>query len=107
MEEHLVVSHISSGGMDDWYSLRRICDIPYVVRSRRGARDIRQSILEGSKHRRVRTVYPSHKGHRIYTWFRISGFRRLNSVNIATGTTKSRYAISLKEKGTVWDHKGQ
>jgi hypothetical protein len=45
----------------------------------RGAREIRESISEGSKLRRGRNIDLSHEHHQIHTWDRASGFHGLNS----------------------------
>jgi hypothetical protein len=62
-------------------------------------------VSKGSKLRRSRTVDPSHKGRWIYTWISISGFHRLKSRKLATGTTKSQSAKSQRLKGCV-GHRG-
>jgi hypothetical protein len=43
------------------------------------------SIPKGSKLRRSRTIDPSHKGHWIYKWIPISGFRRWKSRKLCNG----------------------
>jgi hypothetical protein len=107
VEEHFVISWISSRGMDGRYSLRRICDNPWVVRSCRSYRGDTVSIPEGSKLRRGRGLGQGHEDRWIYLYIVYRGFVRRRPVNTASGIAILRYAISRKAKRIVWGHKGQ
>jgi hypothetical protein len=73
VEEHLVIRR-NQGGTDGRNSLRRFANFrePLDLTEEQGRYG--EVFPKGSKLRRGRTVDPSHKDRRIYTWIPYRGF---------------------------------
>jgi hypothetical protein len=64
-------------------------------------------VSKGSKIRRSRTVYPIHKGHWIYTYILVSGFRGWKSHKPCNRNPDIPNRKIPKAKRMAWDHRSK